>query len=275
MTKKAAVMGWPVDHSLSPKVHGYWLDYYGIDGMYDLYPVSDEGDLFEQHVRSLARNGYSGVNVTIPFKERALLCVDEVTDVARAIGAVNTIIVKQDGLLLGTNTDAFGFIQNILSSIQDFDFKDKHCVCIGAGGAAKAIVYGLIEAGAAIVEVTNRTREKAEEIASQFPDRVRVKDWSEVIFFTDREDFLVNTTALGMSGKPELAIDLKNLPDRAIVTDIVYSPLETKLLSSAKQKGNPIVDGLGMLLYQAVAGFENFFGVKPQVTDELRNVVLG
>jgi shikimate dehydrogenase len=266
--RKAAVIGYPVAHSLSPRIHGYWLRKHHIEGEYGLLETKPEE--FETTLKSLAANGYCGVNVTVPFKERACAVVDNVEEVARMMGAVNTVVVKPDGSLWGTNTDAYGFIQNIRSQIPGVKFAKKKVMVLGAGGAARAVIYGLLQEGVSEILVTNRTQERAEILQKLFGSRVRTVDWQRKDNTMKGLHFLVNTTVLGMEKQPPLEINLKHLPPKAVVVDIVYRPLETDLLKQAKQKGHKTVDGLGMLFYQAVRGFELFFGTKPEVTSQLR-----
>jgi len=264
--KIAGVIGWPVSHSLSPRLHGYWLKHYNIEGEYKAVTVlPDELDLF---IKSLPDHGWQGCNITLPHKEAVLPLLDSMDEVAKAIGAVNTIVVE-NGLLRGTNTDAFGFSENIRPHITG---KNK-AVMLGAGGAAKAICYALEGLGFKEIIAVNRTKEKSDALAAQFV-KVKVGEWDKRAELLAGADLLVNTTSLGMTGKEALDIDLALLPKSALVTDIVYTPLMTPLLEAAKARGNPVVDGLGMLLYQAVPGFEAWFGVKPEVTPELREHVL-
>lgn len=266
---KAGVVGYPVKHSLSPKIHGYWLAQLAIEGAYDLYEIAPEN--FADFLASLPEKGMVGVNVTVPFKEQAFQLVDSLSSEAEAIGAVNTIIVQEDGTLHGHNTDAFGFIENIRQSVPSFAFKGKKALVLGAGGAAKAVVTGLLNEGVEEILLTNRTKARAELFQK---DRVTIVDWQEKGQTLAQIDLLVNTTVLGMQGQPPLDISLENLSSQALVTDIVYKPLETELLVAAKQRGNSTVDGLGMLLYQAVAGFNAWFGKQPQVTDILKEILL-
>ena len=269
MAKRAGVIGWPVGHSLSPKLHGYWLKHYNIKGEYLAKGVEPE-DL-EEALRALPKKGWQGCNLTIPHKEAALLSMDSLDEEARAIGAVNTVIVKK-GKLHGTNTDAYGFIENI----RPFMPKAKNkAVVLGAGGAAKAVCYALIKDGFDKISIANRTHEKSEALARQFGNKANAAMWDERAALLEQADLLVNATSLGMTGKGPLDIDLSRLPKTALVTDIVYAPLVTPLLAQANARGNSVIDGLGMLLHQAVPAFEAWFGVRPEVTPELRQYVLG
>lgn len=276
--KLAGLMGWPVHHSRSPRLHGYWLDHYGIDGTY--VPLAVAPERLEQALRALPALGFKGTNLTIPHKEAALSIVDEVTETARRIGAINTVVVGSDGRLSGDNTDGFGFMANLLPEASSWQASAGPAVILGAGGAARAIAVALIEAGVRNLRLINRTKERAERLATALramSDNVEI----QVLPWSDRDEalaganLLVNTTSLGMEGQPPLAMNLGALPGAALVTDIVYAPLETDLLAAARRQGNPVVDGLGMLLHQGRPGFHTWFGVDPAVTEELRRVVLG
>lgn len=274
--KRAGVMGWPVDHSLSPRVHGYWLKQYEIDGEYVRLSIAPEN--FAEALRALGEGGFAGCNVTVPHKEAALKVVDEVHPLAASIGAVNTVVVRDDGTLYGFNTDGFGFLENLKHGHKDFDPARGPAVVLGAGGAARAVVATLLDAGAPEVRLLNRTRERAEELAADLKGigqgQITVKDWDARAEVLEGSALLVNTTTLGMQGKPALELDLSALPTDALVNDIVYVPLETDLLARARARGNPVVDGLGMLLHQARPGFEAWFGRLPNVSDAQRDFVL-
>ncbi len=276
--KLAGVMGWPVHHSRSPRLHGYWLDHHGIDGIY--VPLAVAPDRLEQALRALNALGFQGTNLTIPHKETALSIVDEATATARRIGAVNTVVVGPDGRLVGDNTDGFGFMANLLAEERSWQADGGPAVLLGAGGAARAISVALIEAGAPELRLVNRTIERAERLAEILRRMangavVTVVPWEERENALDRANLLVNTTSLGMEGQPALEIGLDELPAPALVTDIVYAPLETDLLARARARNHAVVDGLGMLLHQGRPGFSAWFGVDPAVTDELRRVVIG
>jgi shikimate dehydrogenase len=270
--KKAGVMGWPVGHSKSPALHGYWLAAHNIDGAYVPMAVSPEN--LEKALKSLHVLGFSGVNLTVPHKESALRWVDDVTPEAKAIGAINTVFVLPDGRLRGHNTDSFGFIENLKHADVGFDAKKGPSVVLGAGGAARAVCVALRNAGAPLIYIVNRTAAKSETLAKEFGACVKSIPWDGMADVLADAALLVNATSLGMDKQPSLTVDLSSLPKTAIVTDLVYAPLETELLLAAKKRGNPTVDGLGMLLYQAQAGFEGWFGIKPQVTPGLRQHVL-
>ena len=265
----AAVLGWPVAHSRSPRLHGHWLARYGIDGAY--VPLAVRPEVFARALRALADLGFAGANVTLPHKEAALAAADEVTDRARAIGAANTIVVH-DGRLLADNTDGYGFLENLRQNVPDWQPAAGAAVVLGAGGAARAVVHALLEAGAPELRLVNRTQSRAEALARAFP-RVRVFGWGDRRAL-DGATLLANSTSLGMTGQPPLPLALDGLPVQALVTDLVYSPLETPLLQAARARGNPTVDGLGMLLHQARPGFAAWFGREPEVDEALRRAVL-
>jgi shikimate dehydrogenase len=266
--KIAGVIGWPVGHSRSPRLHGYWLDRYKVDGAYIPLPVPL--DRFPEALAGLAAAGFRGVNVTVPHKEQAFEACSSLDEHARRIGAVNTIVFSEDGIH-GSNTDAFGFMQNIRHNA---DWRGGISVVLGAGGAARAICVALIDAGSTEIRLVNRTRSRAETLAKEFGPIISVYEWKDRSDTLLGASLLVNSTTLGMTGQDALKIGLDALPPNAIVNDIVYAPLETKLLARARARGNPVVDGLGMLLHQARPGFEAWFGVQPEVTDALRQFVL-
>jgi len=275
---RAGVMGWPVAHSLSPVLHGHWLKRYGIDGSYEAFPVRPE-DLAEA-ISGLRRDGLRGTNLTVPHKEAAMALVDNVDETAQRIGAVNTLFMTPDGTLNATNTDAYGLIENIRAAAPDAlegRFGGKPVVILGAGGAARAAVVGLADIGVSEIRIVNRTVARAESLAGIVSDQdvvVRALDWEKRDEALAGAGLLVNTTTLGMEGQAPLHINLDSLSEAAVVNDIVYAPLETELLSAARARGNPAVDGLGMLLHQARAGFREWFGIDPEVDDDLRNAVL-
>lgn len=271
---RAGVIGWPVAHSRSPKLHGFWLRQYGLTGRYDKLPVPPEE--LGAFLEALPKEpGFRGINVTLPHKVAVLPYLAEIDSAARRIGAVNTIVVRPDGSLSGSNTDAFGFIESLHADAPPgWSAAHGPAVVLGAGGAARAIVVALLDAGAPSLRIVNRSLEKAEALAAEFGDRLQPAAWDERAEALNGANLLVNTTSLGMSGQPPLDIALDALPATALVNDIVYSPLETDLLARARMRGNPVVDGLGMLLHQGRPGFEAWFGVAPQVTPALRTAVL-
>jgi len=267
---RAGVMGWPVTHSRSPVVHGFWLQEHGIAGRYELLPVPPE-DLATA-LRGLAARGFAGCNLTLPHKEGALAIVDRVHTTAQRIGAVNTVVVGRDGTLEGSNTDAFGFIANLEQTVPEWRAGAGPAVVLGAGGAARAVVAALIEAGAPAIRIANRHRERALSL-TELGDGVEIVDWAARAEALAGAALLVNTTSLGMTGQPPLDLALDHLPASALVNDIVYVPLETPLLGQARRRGHRAVDGLGMLLHQARPGFAAWFGVMPEVTPALRAAV--
>jgi shikimate dehydrogenase len=269
--KLAGVMGWPVGHSLSPRLHGYWLEHYGIDGAY--VPLAVAPEHFTSALRSLAEMGFRGVNLTIPHKQAALALCDEVAPLAQRIGAVNTLVFE-DGRLSGSNTDAFGFLENLRQGVPDWGPAAGPALVLGAGGAARAVAVALLDAGVPELRLANRTDARAEALAEELGAEVTAVAWDARAAALEGLGLLVNTTSLGMTGQPPLELELEGLPKGALVADIVYVPLETPLLARARSRGNPAVDGLGMLLHQARPGFEAWFGVAPEVTTELRAFVL-
>jgi len=264
-----------VTHSRSPMLHGFWLDQTGIDGAYLPLPVRPEH--IEQALRALPILGFRGCNLTIPHKQAALSVVDHIDPLARRIGAVNTIVVGPDGSLEGRNTDAFGFRANLGEGVPNWDPMEGPTVILGAGGAARAVVGALTDIGVSEIRIVNRTSARAEAVASDLAmskTRITIHSWEEVGAALCQAGLLVNATSLGMAGEPPLILDLSVLPRSAPVVDIVYVPLETDLLAAARQRGHPVVDGLGMLLHQGRPGFEAWFGPPVQVTHELRAAVL-
>jgi len=273
----AGVMGWPVAHSLSPALHGHWLAAHGIDGAYLPLPVAP--DDVAAVLAAMPKMGFRGCNVTVPHKEAALAACTRVDDVARRIGAVNTIVFDEDGMAQGSNTDAFGFMANLTAGASRWNPRAAPAVVLGAGGAARAVVAALADAGVPEIRLVNRTRDRAEQVAASLGTadvgaRIAVGDWDRRADLLADAGLLVNTTTLGMAGKGALEISLDRLPAQALVNDIVYVPLETPLLAAARLRGNPAVDGLGMLLHQARPGFQAWFGVLPEVTAGLRAAVL-
>ena len=264
----ACLIGWPAAHSRSPLIHHYWLRTLGIAGGYSIEAIPPEG--FAEFVLHLAGHGFVGANVTIPHKERALaLSVPDAR--ARAVGAANTLWYE-DGELRSTNTDIEGFINNLDACAPRWDGVDEALV-LGAGGSSRAVLFGLIERGIARVHLANRTNERAQRLADQFGAKIHPVAWDDIADLLPRARLLVNTTSLGMHGQPALDVEVGRLPSDAVVADLVYVPLQTQLLLAAKARGLRTADGLGMLLHQAVRGFELWFGRRPQVTSELRALV--
>lgn len=269
---RAGVMGWPVEHSRSPLLHGFWLKQHGIDGAYELLPVRP-ADL-EAALRGLAGQGFAGCNLTVPHKQAALAIVDQVDVTAARIGAVNTVIVQRDGTLEGRNTDSFGFRENLRAAQPTWRANAGPAVVLGAGGAARAVVAALLDEGAPEIRLVNRSRDHAAALATALGGPITVVDWPRRAAALGNAALLVNTTSLGMTGQPALDLVLDALPETAVVNDIVYAPLETPLLRAARRRGNPVVDGLGMLLHQARPAFAAWFGVMPEVTPALRQAVV-
>ena len=267
----AGIAGWPVKHSRSPCIHNYWLQQYGIDGVYVPFALALETSI--EAIRMLPALGIRGMNVTVPNKEKAYKAMDEVDRWAERLKAVNTIVVR-DGILHGANTDAFGFLESLREAQPDWQADAGPVVILGAGGASRAIVAGLLDAGAPEIRIANRTPERSAAIRDEFGPLVRPVLWEQRADALGDVTLLVNTTSLGMEGQPALEMDLAKLPATSMVYDIVYVPLETPLLAAARARGNPAVDGLGMLLHQARPGFREWFGTDPVVDQALRDHVL-
>lgn len=268
----AGVIGSPIAHSKSPQLHGHWLKTNGLAGFYIPMEVAPQ-DL-ETVLRTLPKMGFAGVNITIPHKEAVLGIADQITDRATLIGAVNTLIFRPDGTIHADNTDGYGFIENLRSGAPEWDPASGAAAVLGAGGAARAVIVSLLDAGVPEILLSNRTRARAEKLQSDFGNRVRVCDWVQAGNMLEEASLVVNTTSLGMVGKPEMRVPLDGLRKDAVVTDLVYNPLKTRLLEVAEQNGCVTVDGLGMLLHQGVPGFERWFGVRPNVDEETRLAVL-
>ncbi|GJE73944.1 shikimate dehydrogenase [Methylorubrum suomiense] len=272
MTRKAFVIGHPIAHSRSPMIHGHWLAEHGIDGTYERIDVPPEA--LEAFIRSLPRSGFAGGNVTIPHKETAFRLVDSLTERAERVGAVNTLVVEGDRVV-GDNTDGLGFIAHLDHSLGvDWPERAGHrAVVLGAGGAARGIVAGLLGRGMR-VQIANRSPDNARSLAALDPEKAQALPWDALPEALPETGLLINATSLGMVGHPPLDLDLAALPARAAVADIVYVPLETPLLAAARARGLAAVDGLGMLLHQAVPGFAAWFGVRPEVTPALREMIV-
>ena len=264
-------MGWPVMHSRSPALHNYFFKQYGLAGTY--VPLAIDPERLEPALRALAPLGFAGCNLTIPHKERALAIVDEVDDAARRIGAISCVVVRSDGSLAGTNNDVHGFVRNILQHQPGWRADAGPAVVIGAGGGARAVVYSLVERDAREIRLVNRTRQRADTLAREFGSSVTPLDWTDRHRSLGDAAMVVNTTSQGMIGQPPLDLSLAALPTTALVADIVYIPLETPLLAAARRRGNPTVDGLGMLLHQACIAWQLWFGLDPVVTPELRATI--
>ncbi len=268
---RACVLGWPARQSRSPLIHRHWLKVYGLAGSYEHAEVAPED--FAAFIRSLAENGFVGGNVTIPHKEAAFALLDDADASAAALGAANTLWLE-GGRLKGANTDGFGFLANLDAAAAGWEGRRSLAVVLGAGGAARAVVHALKERGFRRIAVVNRTLSRAVEVARLAGDAGEAHEPEALPELLAEAELLVNATSLGMAGKDPLTVDLSPLPRGAVVTDLVYVPLETGLLAAARARGNAAVDGLGMLLHQAAPGFERWFGVRPEVTDELRRLVV-
>jgi shikimate dehydrogenase len=264
----AGLMGWPVMHSRSPRLHNYWLARYGLTGTYVPLAIPARG--LHAALRALPALGFSGSNLTIPHKEAALDMVDRVDPLARRIGAVNCVVVAPDGSLEGQNTDAFGFVASMREAQRDWRADAGALVVIGAGGGARAVLVSLIDQGAREIRLVNRTPARAQALARELGEPIRALEWRERNDALDGAAMLIQTTSQGMIGEPPLDLVLDALPTSALVSDIVYVPRETQLLAAARRRGNPTVDGLGMLVHQARSAFRAWFGIMPEVTPELR-----
>ena len=268
----AGVIGSPIAHSKSPALHTHWLKTLGIAGHYIPIDVAQEN--LEHIIKTLPKMGFVGVNVTVPYKEKVMDFADLVTDRAALIGSANTLIFRKDGKIHADNTDSYGFIQNLRQKAPDWDPKAGPAAILGAGGAARAVIAALVEVGVPEILISNRTKARAEKLKADFGKRLRVVDWVQAGNMLEEAATVINTTSLGMVGKPPLRVPLDGLQKGTLVTDLVYAPLMTHLLNEANEAGCVTVDGLGMLLHQAVPAFERWFGVRPQVTDETRAAVL-
>lgn len=268
----AGVIGSPVAHSRSPRLHRHWLVTHGINGHY--IPMDVTRDDLEQVLRALPRMGFVGVNVTLPHKEAVMALADQITDRATLIGAANTLTFRPDGRIHADNTDGYGFIENLRTNVADWNPRATRALVLGAGGAARAVICALADAGVPEIVLSNRTRVRADRLKEDFGQRVRVVDWVQAGNCVEDATLVVNSTVLGMVGKPELRVPLDGLRRGTIVNDLVYTPLKTHLLLTAEAAGCIAVDGLGMLLYQAVPGFERWFGVRPEVDNATRAAAL-
>lgn len=269
----AGVIGHPIAHSRSPALHTHWLRRYGIRGHY--VPMDIASDDLEEALRFLPKIGFVGLNVTIPHKERALALADLATDRAALMGAANTLIFRKDGKIHADNTDGYGFIENLRQGAPDWIPNAGPALVIGAGGASRAVVASLIEVGVDEIRLTNRTRTRSEALRQEFGTKIEVIDWVQAGNALEGAMTVINASSLGMTGKPEMRIPLDGMERHAVVTDLVYAPLKTKLLEYAESIGCRTVDGLGMLLHQAVPAFERWFGKRPEVDEKLRAAVLG
>ncbi|MEO6292561.1 MAG: shikimate dehydrogenase [Burkholderiaceae bacterium] len=277
--KLAGVMGWPIAHSRSPSIHNHWIKEHGLNGAYVLLPV-DPANL-KDALKGLSALGFAGCNLTIPHKVMALPMVDRIDETARRMGAINTIVVEADGSLSGYNNDGFGYVQSLLDAQPNWRADAGPALIMGSGGAARAVIVSLAEQGAKDIRVSNRTDSHAQDLAIEFSTefahnlgtQVTFVPWAKRHDAVDSVALLVNTTSQGMGSNPALDLDLTQLPVTALVSDVVYIPMLTPLLAAAQARGNPIAGGLGMLLHQARPAFKRWFGVMPEVTPELLQVV--
>lgn len=268
----AGVIGSPIAHTKSPQLHAHWLKVNGLKGFY--IPLDVTSDDLETVLRTMPKMGFVGANVTVPHKEKVMELADLVTDRATLIGAANTLIFRKDGKIHADNTDGYGFIQNLRENAPEWNPKTGPAAVLGAGGAARAVVASLLDAGVPEIMISNRTRVRAEALQADFGSRLTVVDWVQAGNMLEDALTVVNTTSLGMIGKPALRVPLDGLRKEAVVTDLVYAPLKTRLLIEAEKAGCTTVDGLGMLLYQAIPGFERWFGVRPVVDSATRAAAL-
>ena len=268
----AGVIGDPISHSKSPKLHNFWLKQYNINGYY--IPIQTKVNQLEKTLQSLIHLGFRGVNVTIPHKETVLTLANTVTDRASIIGAANTLYFNTSGKITADNTDGYGFKQNIYQNFPTWEPKKSFAVVFGSGGAARAIVYTLLAEGVPKVKLLNRTKSKASSIAESFGNKVEVIDWYAYEEAFKGAAVIVNTTSLGMVSQPKLKVNLKSVANDTLIVDLVYNPLETELLIAAKSIGLKTIDGLGMLLHQAELGFSNWFNHNPVINDEVRQHIL-
>ena len=268
----AGVIGNPIAHSKSPKLHNYWLSKYKINGFYIPFSVTTEN--LETSIKSLMALGFSGVNVTIPHKTNVLSFADSITDRASLIGAANTLYFSKSGKIHADNTDGYGFIQNIIDEIPDYDFYDKTALIYGAGGSARAIASALLSNGVKEVGITNRTRSKAQIISENLGAKVSVVDWRSAPDTITKVDIIINATSMGMVSQPDFSQPISRAKKTALVVDIVYNPLITELIKEAKKLKLKTVGGIGMLINQAVPGFEHWFQKKPQIDEEIRKFIV-
>jgi shikimate dehydrogenase len=264
----AAVMGWPVMHSLSPLMHNTWMEQEGLKGTY--VPLAIEPGTLEPALRALPSLGFAGCNLTIPHKLDAMTIVDEVDEVARKIGAMSCVVVRENGTLFGTNNDWLGFVGNLKQFFPDFRADTGPVTVIGAGGGGRAVCYAMLDQGAREIRLVNRTPEEPALIAAEFGGPITPVAWAERHAALDGAVMVINATSQGMKGEPALDIQLNTLPVSALAVDIIYTPPETPFLAAARMRGNPTLNGLGMLLHQGPAAWKRWFGIEPAITDALR-----
>ena len=268
----AAVIGHPVNHSRSPRMHNFWLAHFELEGYY--IPLDIDPKKFERSIRNLPELGLVGANITIPYKEKVLKIADKISDRAALVGAANTLTFLPNGGIYADNTDGYGFLQNIKSKYKDWSARKGVSVVFGAGGASRAILAALIEDGASDIILANRTRSRADQLRSELGAKIKVVEWMKIQNYLSEASTIINTTSLGMVGKTDLPIPLNALKKNTLVTDIVYTPIETHLLATAAKMGCRTVDGLGMLIHQAIPGFERWFGIKPGDSQALRELLI-
>ncbi len=268
--KKAGVIGHPISHSKSPLIHGYWLKKYGIEGIYSAYDIPSES--LAEGVNRLIEDGLVGFNVTLPHKQKMLFLCQRLTKSATQIGAVNTVFLNEKGEMVGDNTDAYGFCENLQNLYPDFDWKGKTVAVIGAGGAARAVLYALREKKVGQIRLTNRTKNSADNLGQMY--QADVIAWDKKDSIVPDADLIINTTSLGMKGQPPLEIDLSGVTNQTLVYDIVYNPLHTQFLQQARNLGAKTVTGIGMLIHQARPAFQTWFGVMPVVDEEVNKILM-
>ncbi len=269
-TRRACILGHGITYSRSPLIHNYWIKKYGLDAEYSICDLPEQK--LPELLTSIREGSLAGCNVTIPYKQTVVPYLDAVDDTASTTGSVNTIYCR-DGVLTGTSTDGAGYIGHLMDSHPAFKLKDASVLILGAGGAARSIADVMVKSGCSGVYIANRTFAKAQEIAGFQPDIIEPLEWSNLSAKAGVADLIINTTSLGMVGKQPLVFPLENTKPDCVISDIVYAPLETRLLAQARKLGRPVLDGLGMLLHQAVPGFRLWFGIEPQVTGELRALI--
>ena len=268
----AAVIGHPVNHSRSPRMHNFWLAHFGLEGYY--IPLDIDPKKFERSIRNLPELGLAGANITIPYKEKVLKIADKISDRAALVGAANTLTFLPNGGIYADNTDGYGLLQHIKSKYKDWSAREGISLVFGAGGASRAILAALIEDGAGDIILANRTRSRADQLRSDFGAKIKVVEWMKIQNYLSEASTIINTTSLGMVGKTDLPIPLNALKKNTLVTDIVYTPIETHLLATAAKMGCRTVDGLGMLIHQAIPGFERWFGIRPGDSQALRELLI-
>lgn len=268
----AGVIGWPVSHSRSPIIHNHWVHQYGLAGCYGLFPVAP-GNL-EKALQGIRALGIAGCNITIPYKIEAMKFMDWIDPLAERIGAINTVVVQANGELHGFNTDGFGYVQSLRDANPQWRADLGPVVIVGAGGAARSIIVSMINEGARDIRIINRTMSKAQDLAEEFGNTVNAVDWADRHNVLNDAALLTNTTSQGMVNEPALDLNIRQLPKSALVSDVIYAPLETPLLTQAKKQGNTTVNGLGMLIHQARPAFHAWFGVMPDCAQELNQKII-